>query len=68
LAQLRNVFEKFSRGREQNGDGGDGTGLGLAIAKGIVEAHGGAIAAESPAVNERGMRILIRLPLEEKRP
>ena len=45
---LPKVFEKFARGREQDGDGGEGTGLGLAIAKGIVEAHGGSIAAESP--------------------
>jgi two-component system sensor histidine kinase KdpD len=65
---LPKVFEKFARGREQVGDGGEGTGLGLAIAKGIVDAHGGSIVAESPVANGHGTRISIRLPLEGKTP
>ena len=59
---LPNVFQKFVRGTPlatTSGDGGEGTGLGLAIAKGIMEAHGGAIAAESPAANGRGTRIML---------
>ncbi len=42
---LQRVFDKFYR--VQRPDNVAGTGLGLAICKGIVEAHGGRIAAEN---------------------
>ncbi|WP_029350999.1 sensor histidine kinase KdpD [Bosea sp. 117] len=62
---LPHVFEKFVRAAREAGDGGNGSGLGLAIAKGIVEAHGGTVAARSPAPGQpRGTRIAIRLPLD----
>ena len=41
------LFKKFSRLHDDAGQRLSGTGLGLAICKGIVEAHGGRIWAES---------------------
>jgi two-component system sensor histidine kinase KdpD len=65
--ELKAVFEKFHRLR--NGDGRPpGTGLGLAIAKGVVEAMGGSIIAESPVSGDGGARIVIRLPAAEQPP
>jgi two-component system sensor histidine kinase KdpD len=63
-AVLPHVFEKFVRADRGEGDGGEGVGLGLAIAKGIVEAHGGRVAAESPVSGRRGTRITLALPID----
>ncbi len=54
------VFEKFYRGGSPDHKPG-GSGLGLAIAKGIVEAHGGQIAAANRAAG--GAIITLTLPL-----
>ena len=59
---LDGIFEKFSRRGKPDGRV-PGTGLGLAIAKGFVEAMGGTIKAESPAVRKRGTRIILRFPV-----
>ena len=57
------VFEKFYRGP---GPRPGGAGLGLAICRGVVEAHGGTIAA---APREGGGTVFrIRLPLDAARP
>jgi len=61
---LPDVFEKFIKGGTTQADGGQGTGLGLAIAKGIMEAHGGSITAESPHANGGGTRIVLTFPRE----
>ncbi len=58
---LENIFEKFFRRGKPDGRT-PGTGLGLAIAKGFVEAMGGTISAESPAVKRRGTRVTLRFP------
>ncbi|ANK71266.1 MULTISPECIES: sensor histidine kinase KdpD [Ensifer] len=58
---LEQVFEKFFRRGKADGRT-PGTGLGLSIAKGFVEAMGGQIKAESPALRRRGTRISMRFP------
>ena len=64
--QLPNLFRKYSRI-----DGGmverdiAGYGLGLSICKGIVEAHGGRIWAESEDPN-RGLRFTFTIPVAEQ--
>lgn len=63
--QLSQIFEKFVKGGKVGDSGsGQGTGLGLAIAKGIMEAHGGSIAVESPAGAGRGARFIMTFPRE----
>jgi signal transduction histidine kinase/DNA-binding response OmpR family regulator len=57
---LERIFEKFEQARSERTRRVRGTGLGLAICRGIVEAHGGAIWAES-APGE-GARFVVVLP------
>ena len=56
---LARLFRKFSR--VQSREQGDDTGLGLSICKGIVEAHGGRIRAESDGPGQ-GTRFTFTLP------
>jgi len=61
-ADLSRVFDMFYRVA-----GGDrqraGTGLGLAICKGLVEAMGGMIRAETGSTDGTGTRIIITIPI-----
>jgi len=45
--EIPTLFERFARGRTTRGSGVPGLGLGLYICKGLIEAHGGRIWAES---------------------
>ena len=60
--RLPHLFRKFSR--VPYGEQGGDTGLGLAICKGIVEAHGGRIRAESDGPG-LGARFTFTLPTVE---
>jgi two-component system sensor histidine kinase KdpD len=62
---LPQIFDKFVKADTTQADGGKGTGLGLAIAKGIMEAHGGSIAAMSPHADGRGTRIVLTFPRQD---
>ncbi len=64
---IARIFDKFVKGADQSSraDGSQGTGLGLAIAKGIMDAHGGSISAESPGPSGRGVRFIMKFPRQE---
>ncbi|MFH1503888.1 MAG: ATP-binding protein [Candidatus Omnitrophota bacterium] len=61
---LNRVFDKFYRAADSKMYTKNGTGLGLSIAKGVVEAHGGEIWAESIA--GIGSSFYFTLPAEKK--
>lgn len=60
--ELDLVFEKFYRVKQADVRSA-GTGLGLSICKGIVEAHGGSISADSPVADGKGTKITFTLPV-----
>jgi two-component system, OmpR family, sensor histidine kinase KdpD len=62
---LERIFEKFYRSGRPDGRQA-GTGLGLSICRGLVEAMGGTITAQSPAIRRRGTRIVIRFPIPDQ--
>ena len=61
--QLAHLFRKHAVGDDAGG--GLGSGLGLAICKGLVEAHGGRIGAESDGPG-RGARFTFTVPVADE--
>jgi signal transduction histidine kinase len=55
------MLEPFSRLETSRSRGTGGAGLGLAIARGLTEAHGGALSIQQAPSG--GARISLRLPL-----
>lgn len=55
------IFERFFRGEKSRNRTTGGTGLGLAISRGIIEAHGEVISAES--AEGVGTKIIFTLPV-----
>ncbi len=66
-ARLPHLFRRHAGvgAGEAAGERAEGTGLGLVICRGLVEAHGGRIRAESGGPGQ-GMRILFTLPAAEE--
>jgi signal transduction histidine kinase len=60
--ELAELFQRYGRTRRARERGTEGAGLGLYVSRGIVEAHGGRIWAESPGPG-RGTTVHLLLPL-----
>jgi PAS domain S-box-containing protein len=61
------VFDLFSQVDRSMERSGGGLGIGLALAKGLVEMHGGSIAAASPGGQGQGSTFTVRLPVVPSR-
>ncbi len=59
---LNEIFRMFTQVRSTQDRSSGGLGIGLALAKGLVELHGGSIAASSAGPGQ-GSRFIVRLPL-----
>src|SRR5262249_46828769 len=58
-AELPKIFDRFVRGESTRGGRVEGLGLGLYISRGIVEAHGGRMWAESTAGDTTSFHLTI---------
>ena len=62
---LPHLFRKYAESGREERERGMGAGLGLAICKGLIEAHGGRIWAESEG-DELGTRFTFTVPVAEE--
>jgi histidine kinase len=58
-SELGRIFERFYRRADARPQ--EGTGVGLTVSRGIAEAHGGTLAAESEGPG-RGARLILTIP------
>ncbi len=66
--ELPRLFTRFYRTREVRGKGVTGLGLGLYITRGLVEAHGGRIWAESIPGQTTTFRFTLPIPIQNPNP
>jgi PAS domain S-box-containing protein len=60
LPAIFDLFSQVDRSMERSAGG---LGIGLALAKGLIEMHGGSVAAASPGVRGEGSTFTVRLPV-----
>jgi len=61
--EINYIFESYYRGDPSRTNPTTGSGLGLSIVKTIITAHGGTV----EAVNDNGLKIIIKIPQRRKR-
>ena len=61
--EINYIFESYYRGDPSRTNPTTGSGLGLSIVKTIITAHGGTV----EAVNENGLKIIIKIPQRRKK-
>jgi len=61
--EIKYIFESYYRGDPSRTNPTTGSGLGLSIVKTIITAHGGTV----EAVNDGGLKIIIKIPQRRKR-
>jgi PAS domain S-box-containing protein len=64
--ELPRLFNRFMRSRTTRGSGVPGLGLGLYIAKGVVQAHGGRLWAESTPGETTTFHVALPIPEQQR--